>query len=55
DDFIRYTYGRALAHRQPLYAAMARHGVTVTAEEVAQVATCEDLTDLIATALDRAN
>lgn len=55
DDFIRYTYGRALAHRQPLYAAMARHGVTVTAEEVAQVATCEDFTDLIATALDRAN
>ena len=24
DDFIRWTYARALAHRQPLYAAMAR-------------------------------
>ncbi|MDO5641351.1 MAG: ATPase, partial [Paracoccus sp. (in: a-proteobacteria)] len=27
DDFIRWTYARALAHRQPRYAAMARRGV----------------------------
>jgi hypothetical protein len=25
DDFIRFTYARALAHRQPLYSAMARN------------------------------
>ena len=38
DDFIRFTYARALAHRQPLYAAMARHwGVTVKAEDMARV------------------
>jgi hypothetical protein len=38
DDFIRFTYARALAHRQPLYAAIARHwGVTVKAEDMARV------------------
>jgi hypothetical protein len=39
DHFVRWTYARALAHRQPRYAAMARWGVTVTAEEVGAVAT----------------
>lgn len=53
DDFIRWTYARALAHRQPRYQAMARRGVTVLAEEVAQVRTPADFTDLIATALAR--
>ncbi|MDO5621065.1 MAG: ATPase [Paracoccus sp. (in: a-proteobacteria)] len=53
DDFIRWTYSRALAHRQPRYAAMARRGVTVTANEVAQVRTPADFTDLIAAAIDR--
>lgn len=53
DDFIRWTYARALAHRQPRYAAMARRGVTVLAEEVADIRTPGDFTDLIATALDR--
>ncbi len=53
DDFIRWTYGRALEHRQPLYRAIARHGVTVSAEEVARVASAEDFTALIATALER--
>ena len=37
DDFIRWTYARALAHRQPRYEAMAQRGVTVTAEEVAEL------------------
>ena len=38
DTFLRRTYARALARRQPLYAAMAQGwGVTVTAEEVAEV------------------
>ena len=53
DDFIRWTYARALAHRQPRYAAMARRGVTITAEEVADVATEADFIDLIARAIDR--
>ena len=53
DDFIRWTYARALAHRQPRYAAMARRGVTVTAEEVAQLRGPNDVVDLIARAIDR--
>ena len=52
DAFIRWAYARALAHRQPLYADMARHGVTVTAAEVAKVASPDDFTALIARALD---
>jgi hypothetical protein len=53
DHFVRWTYARALAHRQPRYAAMARWGVTVTAEEVASVHSAEDFDRLIAMAIDR--
>ncbi|MBU3029264.1 ATPase [Paracoccus marinaquae] len=53
DDFIRWTYARALAHRQPRYAAMARRGVTVTAEEVAGVKSPADFIELVARAIDR--
>ncbi|CAM3439719.1 ATPase [Paracoccus nototheniae] len=53
DDFIRWTYARALAHRQPRYEAMARRGVTVLAEEVAEVRSPADFTDLIARAIAR--
>jgi hypothetical protein len=54
DHFVRWTYARALAHRQPRYAAMARWGVTVTAEEVAEVASTADFYTLMARAIDRA-
>ena len=53
NDFIRWTYARALAHRQPRYAAMARWGVTVTPDEVAAVTDPAGFDALIATALDR--
>ncbi len=53
DDFIRWTYARALAHRAPRYAAMAKWGVSVTADEVAAVASAPDFEALIARALDR--
>ena len=54
DAFVRWTYARALAHRQPRYAGMAQHwGVSVTAEEVAHVASEADFVDLIALAIDR--
>ncbi len=54
DDFIRWTYAQALAHRQPRYEAMARNwGLTVTADEVAQVRSAADFDDLVALALDR--
>ena len=54
DTFVRWTYARALAHRQPRYAAMARAGVTVTAEEVAMVRSPSDFDAMIAKAIDRA-
>jgi hypothetical protein len=53
DHFVRWTYARALAHRQPRYAAMARWGVTITAEEVAQVRSAADFDSLLARAIDR--
>ncbi|MBD3677699.1 MAG: ATPase [Rhodobacteraceae bacterium] len=53
DAFVRWTYARALAHRQPRYEAMARNwGVTVAAEDVAKVRSAEDFDDLIAAALE---
>ncbi len=52
DAFIRFTYGRALEHRQPRYRAMAaRWGLTVRAEAVAAVQTEADFVDLVAGAL----
>ncbi|MEC8196149.1 MAG: ATPase [Pseudomonadota bacterium] len=52
DAFVRWTYARALAHRQPRYEAMSRWGVTVTAEAVSQVATAADFVNVIAAALE---
>ncbi len=53
DTFIRWTYAKALAHRQPRYAAMEKWGVTVTADEVAGVSSAADFTRLVALALER--
>ncbi len=53
DAFLRFAYARLLDHRQPRYAAMARWGVTVTAEEAAEVRDAEGFTHLIARALER--
>ncbi len=52
DAFVRYAYGRALRHRAPLYAAMARNwGVSVRADDVAKVRDCGDVIALVANAL----
>jgi hypothetical protein len=52
DGFIRWTYARAMAHRQPLYQAMADNwGVTVEAEDMATVRDAADFDDVIAAAL----
>lgn len=53
DHFVRWTYARALAHRQPRYQAMANWGVTITAEEVSQVRSPSDFNALIAQSIDR--
>ncbi|WP_071675207.1 ATPase [Nioella nitratireducens] len=53
DDFIRFAYARAIRHRVPLYAAMARNwGVTVKAEDVATVRDAKDVIALVAAALE---
>ncbi len=55
DAFVRWTYARALAHRQPRYAAMARNwGVKVTADEVAALRDATDFIELVAEAIARA-
>ncbi|WP_136443653.1 ATPase [Pacificoceanicola onchidii] len=52
DAFIRWTYAKALAHRQPLYKAMAaKWGVTVEASDVATVRDEADFDAVIAAAL----
>ncbi len=53
DAFLRFAYARLLDHRQPRYAAMARQGITVTAEEAAEVRDPAGFTDLIARAIAR--
>ncbi len=53
DDFMCWTYRHAMDHRQPRYAAMARWGVTVTAEQVAGVNSPAAFDTLIAQALDQ--
>ncbi|WP_232830759.1 ATPase [Tropicimonas sp. IMCC34011] len=54
DAFVRWTYAKALAHRQPRYAAMARNwGISVTAEEAAAVTDAASFEDLVARALER--
>ncbi|MGM0660052.1 MAG: ATPase [Pseudomonadota bacterium] len=53
DSFIRATYSRALAHRQPRYRAMVPWGISITADEVASVQSEADFDHLIAIALER--
>jgi hypothetical protein len=54
DAFVRFAYSRALAHRAPLYAAMARNwGVSVTAAEVEAVRDGQDAVAMVAAALGR--
>lgn len=52
DAFVRWTYSRALDHRQPRYAAMARRGVTVTADDVSKVTDAASFEAMIARALE---
>ncbi|UWR20860.1 ATPase [Sulfitobacter sp. S190] len=51
DAFVRWAYAQALAHRQPRYEAMARHGITVTAEEIGALSGPEGFDDMIAAKL----
>ena len=53
DDFIRWAFAKALAHRQPRYRAMAENwGVTVQQQAVEQVRDTEGFVGMIADALE---
>ena len=52
DAFIRWTYARALAHRQPRYEAMARWGITIPADALAQARSEPALIELVARTLE---
>jgi hypothetical protein len=52
DAFMRWANRKTLAHRLPIYRAMAENwGVTVSADDVAKVSTTDDFDALIAHAL----
>lgn len=56
DDFIRWGYAEALSHRQPRYRAMADNwGVTLRAEDVANIKTPADFDALIGAAITAAH
>ena len=53
DSFIRWTYARALAHRQPRYSDMAKNwGITVDASDMSTVRDEADFTAVIAMGLE---
>ena len=54
DDFVRSAFVRALAERRPRYAAIARWGVTATAEDIAGCTSADAFVSLIAARLDDA-
>tara|TARA_R110002072_G_scaffold27455_27_gene89344 strand:+ start:928 stop:1797 length:870 start_codon:yes stop_codon:yes gene_type:complete len=51
DTFIRWTYAKALSHRQPRYQAMANWGVTITPAQIGTLRDQSDFVDLIAATL----
>ena len=52
DDFTLWAFPRLIAHRRPLYAAVAReHGYTVPARDAQGVRTEADFVDLVADAI----
>jgi hypothetical protein len=53
DNFVRWTYARALAHRQPRYRAMAENwGITLKADDVVGLRNQSDLISLVAATLE---
>jgi hypothetical protein len=51
NEFIRWTYAKALSHRQPRYERMAKWGITVKAEDIEKVKNTNQFNSLIENAL----
>ena len=53
DKFVRQAYARAMVHRQPIYAMMAKNwGVKVSADDIAKATTATAFEAMIAQALE---
>lgn len=54
DKFVRWIFPKLVAHRRPLYQALAdRHGYTIESRDVENVRDEADILELISTALDK--
>ncbi|QPH53841.1 ATPase [Pontivivens ytuae] len=53
DAFIRWSFRRVIETRQARYAALARHGITVEAADVAAIRSAADFERLVADALTK--
>ena len=53
DDFVRWTYSEAMAHRNPIYQSMASWGITVQADSISQVKTPSEFNSLIGSTISR--
>ena len=53
DDFVRWTYAQALAHRHPRYEGISKWGIKVRAEDVAALKAPTDFENLVARALEQ--
>ena len=47
DEFVRWAYGEAMNHRNPIYKSMASWGITVQADLISQVKTPSEFNSLI--------
>ena len=47
DEFVRWVYGEAMKHRNPIYKSMASWGITVQADLISQVKTPSEFNSLI--------
>ena len=52
DNFIRWTYAQALAHRQPLYEHMAKYSIILDNKDVSSIHTTQEFNEAIAQAID---
>jgi hypothetical protein len=52
NDFIRWTYSKAMAHRQPRYEQMSNWGITIKNEELKKITSPNMFEELIANALE---
>ena len=53
DDFVRWTYAQALAHRHPRYEGISKWGIKVRAQDVAALKTATDFENLVARSLEQ--